>query len=99
MTDFFFHYIEGGYKERPQTGYENLQEEGHWQLHKIVNAIIHKEIQTEGIIEDMSELAYNGSQGGSMMKPYKPMPNHTEKVRQEELKKARKEKKLKSLGR
>ena len=47
------------YQETARNGSENLQEEGHWQLHKIVNAVIHKEIQTAEMIDDFQKLAIN----------------------------------------
>ena len=81
----------GGYKERPRSGSENLQEEGHWQLHKIMNAVIHKEIQTEGMIEDFKDLAINGSRGGNFIKPYVPMKSYADKKRKEEQKKRKEE--------
>lgn len=77
----------GNYKERPRNGSENLQEEGHWQLHKIVNAIIHKEIQTEEMIDDFKALAVNGSRGGTFIKPYTPMKSYQEKKKEAEEKK------------
>lgn len=79
----------GNYKERPRNGSENIQQEGHWQLHKIVNAIIHKEIQTEEMIEDFKDLAINGSRGGTFIKPYKPMKSYQEKKKEAQRKKER----------
>ena len=76
-----------GYKERPRSGSENLQEEGHWQLHKIVNGIIHKEIQTGEMIEYFKKLAINGSRGGTFIKPYTPMKSYQEKKKEAEAKK------------
>eukprot|EP00111_Clytia_hemisphaerica_P005940 TCONS_00017201-protein len=80
------------YKETARNGSENLQEEGHWQLHKIVNAVIHKEIQTAEMIDDFQKLAINGSEGGTFIKPYVPMKTYMEKKREEQRKMKKKEK-------
>ena len=80
------------YQETARNGSENLQEEGHWQLHKIVNAVIHKEIQTAEMIDDFQKLAINGSEGGTFIKPYVPMKTYMEKKKEEEQKMKQKEK-------
>jgi len=78
------------YKERARNGADSeLAEHGHWQLHKIINGIVHKEIQTAEMIEDFKRLARNGTKGGSMIKPYIPMKKYAEKMREEEERKAK----------
>lgn len=75
---------EPDYKEKPRQGSDTLEEEAHWSLHNIVNAIVHKEIQTNRIIDEMQEIAKNGSNGGSLLKPHAPMKPY---VKQEDRKK------------
>lgn len=78
------------YKERARNGADaDLQEHGHWQLHKIINGIVHKEIQTAEMIADFKRLARNGTKGGSMIKPYVPMKTYMEKKKEQEMQKAK----------
>lgn len=72
------------WKESPRDAStaESLEEEAHWSLHNIANALIHKELQTEAMMEEMIEYAQNGT-----LKPYVPMKPIKEKLAEEKAKK------------